>query len=644
MLADCAALAAALGRGRCRSASGCASSSTSTAGRRAPTRSTGAVSIWPAAIGAPQRRRSRPTCGRRRSPRPASARAGLLVVPLRGRRDGRERVPRRRRRPVRRRATGEAIVLGAPPVEAVASGRALARAAGLERAEDVLADPAHARARRRRAAAALAGVLAVLANALDPALIVLGGGLGRRAGFRERVERGVPAAARVPAPCPRSALVGSAVARTAAWSARRSGGGRRGIGWRRARRDRPLARPEGAARVARGNARGDATALSDVAALLGGEACAVSSRAATAPRTTSASRSGSPRSRGAAGPEVVAVPERPARARRVRLAAGRRPARRLVVRRISRPRRGDRRRLHRRRTRRSPRTRARRSARGPSARALVTVPNQRAVTHTQAFCGTVAAALAVWAEVTSDSGPRRRRCAGCRRSSSASVAGRHGRWVDELGGARPRIAIVFGSGPAWAAALEAALLLKEVAGIPAEGVETREGATSAMMALRPGASRSACRQAPTTRCSPRPRRSAPGRGQPCSERRAARRPTDGSPRCRRSPPRPRSRARLGLARGLDVDRARLDGRLLPRRAAPGMSLGLGVIGCGSVFAGPYRGMIERLRAAGRVHVSAVYDVDDAKRRGAAAHYDLEPDLHGPEPMSSRPTASTSCSS
>ena len=59
-----------------------------------------------------------------------------------------------------------------------------------------------------------------------------------------------------------------------------------------------------------------------------------------------------------------------------------------------------------------------------------------------------------------------------------------------------------------------------------------------------------------------------------------------------------------------------------------MSLGLGVIGCGSVFAGPYRGMIERLRSAGRVHVSAVYDLDDAKRRGAAAHYDVDPDLRG----------------
>jgi len=61
-----------------------------------------------------------------------------------------------------------------------------------------------------------------------------------------------------------------------------------------------------------------------------------------------------------------------------------------------------------------------------------------------------------------------------------------------------------------------------------------------------------------------------------------------------------------------------------------MSLGLGVIGCGSVFAGPYRAMIERLRTEGRVRVSALYDVDDAKRRGAAAHYDVEPELRGPD--------------
>jgi fructoselysine-6-P-deglycase FrlB-like protein len=50
----------------------------------------------------------------------------------------------------------------------------------------------------------------------------------------------------------------------------------------------------------------------------------------------------------------------------------------------------------------------------------------------------------------------------------------------------PPAAIVFGAGPAWAAALEAALLLKEVSRVPAEGVETREGATSASFGLAPG--------------------------------------------------------------------------------------------------------------------------------------------------------------
>jgi glucokinase len=83
---------------------------------------------------------------------------------------------------------GEAIVLGAPPVELVASGPALARRAGLARGEDVLGDAAHTPL-VDEAAAALGGVLAVLANALDPSLIVLGGGLGVDPAFRERVER-----------------------------------------------------------------------------------------------------------------------------------------------------------------------------------------------------------------------------------------------------------------------------------------------------------------------------------------------------------------------------------------------------------------------------------------------------------------------
>ena len=62
-----------------------------------------------------------------------------------------------------------------------------------------------------------------------------------------------------------------------------------------------------------------------------------------------------------------------------------------------------------------------------------------------------------------------------------------------------------------------------------------------------------------------------------------------------------------------------------------MSLGLGVVGCGSVFAGPYGEMIERL--GDRVHVAAVYDIDERKRRGAAAHYDVDPDLAAPEAVS-----------
>jgi glucokinase len=67
-------------------------------------------------------------------------------------------------------ARGRAIVLGAPPVERVASGRALAGGGSVV-----------------EAAAALGSVVATLVNALDPELVVFGGGLGRDASFRERV-------------------------------------------------------------------------------------------------------------------------------------------------------------------------------------------------------------------------------------------------------------------------------------------------------------------------------------------------------------------------------------------------------------------------------------------------------------------------
>jgi fructoselysine-6-P-deglycase FrlB-like protein len=118
------------------------------------------------------------------------------------------------------------------------------------------------------------------------------------------------------------------------------------------------------------------------------------------------------------------------------------------------------------------------------ARGLVSVAHQRAVTHTQAFCGNVVAALGVWAKLTSDPALA---SALARLPEQLSGALHEARaWVDEVGPLDAKVAVAFGSGPAWAAALEAALLLKEVSGIPAEGVETREGATSTMMSLRPG--------------------------------------------------------------------------------------------------------------------------------------------------------------
>ena len=115
--------------------------------------------------------------------------------------------------------------------------------------------------------------------------------------------------------------------------------------------------------------------------------------------------------------------------------------------------------------------------------ALVEVRNQRAVTHTQAYLGAAAVALEVLGRASGDSSLR----AGADTMSAALSAQLVGarQWADEatekLG--TPRAAVVFGTGQALVAASEAALLLKEVAGVPAEGMETREGATSGMYAL-----------------------------------------------------------------------------------------------------------------------------------------------------------------
>jgi predicted NBD/HSP70 family sugar kinase len=82
--------------------------------------------------------------------------------------------------------SGQAIIVGAPPVENVASGRALAERSGLRTAEEVLRSPAHT-ALVAEAATELGRALAVLVNALDPAAVVIGGGLGLATAYRVAV-------------------------------------------------------------------------------------------------------------------------------------------------------------------------------------------------------------------------------------------------------------------------------------------------------------------------------------------------------------------------------------------------------------------------------------------------------------------------
>jgi fructoselysine-6-P-deglycase FrlB-like protein len=140
-----------------------------------------------------------------------------------------------------------------------------------------------------------------------------------------------------------------------------------------------------------------------------------------------------------------------------------------------------------------------------SAAVVQHVESQRAVTHTQALAGAYGAGLALWAAVTGDA-----ELAGLLATApeaAARAVAETEAWAGDAmiaavqdpgaetaraagagagGPALPPAAIAAGGGPAWAAALELALMLKEVARIPAEGVETREGATSAMFGLHPG--------------------------------------------------------------------------------------------------------------------------------------------------------------
>lgn len=90
-------------------------------------------------------------------------------------------------------ARGAALITGAPPVERWSGGLALARRTGHGRAESALVDAAAATT-VADAARRLGATLAVLVNALDPAALIVGGGLGRNRAYRERMTEALRAA------------------------------------------------------------------------------------------------------------------------------------------------------------------------------------------------------------------------------------------------------------------------------------------------------------------------------------------------------------------------------------------------------------------------------------------------------------------
>jgi glucosamine 6-phosphate synthetase-like amidotransferase/phosphosugar isomerase protein len=121
------------------------------------------------------------------------------------------------------------------------------------------------------------------------------------------------------------------------------------------------------------------------------------------------------------------------------------------------------------------------------ARAVIAAPSQRAVTHTQVYCSGVIAALAVWARAFRDRRLGDAVAAAaevCARSLTAATDWAESDAFDSI--PHPTAAVALGSGRAWTAALETALLLREVAGVPSEGAETREGATSSLFGLSSG--------------------------------------------------------------------------------------------------------------------------------------------------------------
>ena len=164
--------------------------------------------------------------------------------------------------------------------------------------------------------------------------------------------------------------------------------------------------------------------------------------------------------------------------------------------------------------------------------------------------------------------------------------------------------------------------------VPTEGVETREGATTAMFALGRGhmlvlSSRPAgdplLRRGASALCA-----AARRDGRAAAGRRPA--PTAGSRRSRRCPAAAALRRRAGAPGGPRRRPPGLDGRVLRDRAEPRREhRPLACVGLRQRLLGAVHGLIERLARPGPTsHVAAVYDARSAdKRRAAAERLDLD---------------------
>jgi fructoselysine-6-P-deglycase FrlB-like protein len=121
-------------------------------------------------------------------------------------------------------------------------------------------------------------------------------------------------------------------------------------------------------------------------------------------------------------------------------------------------------------------------ARHADAVATTRLEGAAAFTHSQAYAANLVAALDLVARWSGDAelGEAVTTAAVAAEQAIAVAAA----WTPNVD--MPRMATVFGSGCAWAAALQGALLLREVARLPAEGTETREAATSSMFAMAGG--------------------------------------------------------------------------------------------------------------------------------------------------------------